>query len=629
MDRKTLIAVALCVVVLIAYPFILKLFGLDHYLKPAQPARVATVDTTRAGAIPTERGYAATGETTRTRPAGAAGAPGAGRGPILSALPLRPLRGELERSVRIETPLYHAEFSNRGARLISVELLHYASAHGASSHDGKAVRPHKGEPVPSGDRVVLGGGPAFGLDLGSGGTRMPLDDLVYAVEESLDAAGQVRRLTFTAVDSSGMTIRQTWRVRPDTYALDLEVEIARVPLHWRLSDYSLVARSWPLFNEANVTADAQGLHATSLVGTNLHREKTGGLKKGTKRFDGDAHWAAVQTRYFMGAVVALGAAAHATEARTTLRPLTPEQRALLPANAPAEQDMAVSALVVRLPGETSPINRFLVYFGPNEYFQVSKLGVQLERIVDLGWSWISPFSRVLLRLMVWLDGLVRNFGVAILVLATLVRVLLHPLNMMSLKSMRAMQRLQPEMVRLKEKYKNDAQALNTAVMGLYREHKVNPAGGCLPMLLQMPLFFALYSVLFNAIELRQAPFVAWIHDLSAPDKLFAVAGFPIRLLPILMAGSGFLTQKLTPTDPRQASTMYLMNAVMVVFFYSLPSGLVLYWTVMNLLTALQQWLALREDGTSPAAAAVEVGGPTPGGARTGGGQKVARKASRK
>ena len=170
--------------------------------------------------------------------------------------------------------------------------------------------------------------------------------------------------------------------------------------------------------------------------------------------------------------------------------------------------------------------------------------------------------------------------------------------------------------------------LNRELIKLYREHKVNPVGGCLPMLLQMPLFFALYSVLFNAIELRQAAFVAWIHDLSAPDKLFEIAGFPIRLLPVLMALSGLLTQKLTPTDPRQASTMYLMNAVMVVFFYNLPSGLVLYWTVMNLLTALQQWLALREDG-SPAAAAVEVEGPTPGARRAGGGQKVARRASRK
>jgi YidC/Oxa1 family membrane protein insertase len=605
MDRKTLIAVALCVLVLIAYPFILKMFGLDRYLKPARPAPVATVAPVDSARRPAPTPLTAPGVATGTpTPTSAAGT----TGPSLAALPLKPLKAELERSYRIETPLYHAEFSSRGARLLSVELLHYASAHGASSQDGKAVRPRRGEPVPLGDRVVLSGGPSFGLDLGSGASLIPLDDLVYSVAESLDAAGVTRGLTFTARDSSGLAIRQSWRVRPDSYALDLEVELRNVPLQWRLADYSLTSRSWPLFNEADLSADIRGLKATSLVGTNIHRENPGALRKGPKRFEGSAAWAAVQTRYFMGAVVATEATTHAAEARETLRPLTSEQRALLPPNAPAEQEVAVSTLVVGLPGETNPVNRFLVYFGPNDYFRVARLGVHLERIVDLGFSWISPFSKVLLRVMVWLHALIRNYGLAIVALATLVRLLLHPLNMMSIKSMRAMQRLQPEMQRLKDKYKNDAQGLNTAVMALYKENKVNPAGGCLPMLIQMPLFFALYSVLWNAIELRQAPFVAWIHDLSAPDKLFEVAGFPIRLLPLVMAGSGFLTQKLTPTDPRQASSMYLMNAVMVVFFYNLPSGLVLYWTVMNLLTALQQWLALREDGDSAVPVAAAAGG---------------------
>jgi YidC/Oxa1 family membrane protein insertase len=161
--------------------------------------------------------------------------------------------------------------------------------------------------------------------------------------------------------------------------------------------------------------------------------------------------------------------------------------------------------------------------------------------------------------------------------------------------MRSMQRLQPEMERIREKYKNKPEALNAAVMALYKENKVNPAGGCLPMLLQMPLFFALYAVLSSAIDLRQAPFFAWIHDLSAPDTLFTVAGVPIRLLPIIMAGTGFLQQRLTPTPSQQQTTMYLMNVFMLFVFYGLPSGLVFYWTVMNLYTSLQQWLAIRGD----------------------------------
>jgi len=129
------------------------------------------------------------------------------------------------------------------------------------------------------------------------------------------------------------------------------------------------------------------------------------------------------------------------------------------------------------------------------------------------------------------------------------------------------------------------------------------------MFVQMPLFFALYQVLFNAIELRRAPFVAWMQDLSAPDLAFTVGPFPVRLLPLLMAGSGLLQQAVTPTDPTQRPTMYMMNVVMLVFFYNLPSGLVLYWTVMNLLTALQQWMVLRQDGgpvIAPAAAAPAV-----------------------
>jgi YidC/Oxa1 family membrane protein insertase len=587
MDRKSLIAIALCIVVLIAYPFLLKLTGLDRHTRPPTPPPAA-VDTTRQAAAP---------EATAPPPAAPSGArvSSVAGGPQLAAGGVRAVAPALESVHRIETPLYRAEFTSRGARLVGVELKRYASAWGPGAKNGKAVRPRGEDEVPPGDRVRLAGGPSLALDLGSEATRVPLDDLVYTPAESLDASGAVRALTFTARDSAGMTVRQTWRVHPEDYTLDLEVELRDVPAAWRVTDYSITTRSWPNFTESDAHADAQSLRATSLVGSNLHRVPPGSLRKAPKRFEGSAVLASVQTRYFMGAVVATDATTRATVASAESRTLRPEERAHLGANAPPVQDVAINSLVAALPGETDPVDRYLVYFGPNDYFRLSKLGYGLDRIVDLGWSWIRPFSIALLRLMVWLFGLLPNYGVTIILLATLVRVLLHPLNMMSIRSMRAMQKLQPEMERIRAKYKNDPSAMNTAVMALYRENKVNPAGGCLPMLLQMPLFFALYSVLFNAIELRQQPFVGWIHDLSAPDKLFEVAGFPIRLLPVLMAGSGLLTQKLTPTDPRQATTMYLMNVVMVVFFYGLPSGLVLYWTVMNLLTALQQWLALRGD----------------------------------
>jgi YidC/Oxa1 family membrane protein insertase len=609
-DRRTLVAIALCIVFLLLYPQLLKWAGLSRYLERPHPAAVAPADSARRdslaraaarGALPADSQYAATAK------------PGA-VAPAISAAPLRLPHAAIERSVRIETPLYNAVFSTRGARLVSLELKHFATAP-ALARDPK-LRHHKGD-VPEGARVTLDGGPTFGLDLGSAENLRSLADVSFAERESLDAAGEVRAVTFTATDASGLAVRETYRVRPQDYALELEVEVGGAPLAARVSDYSLTLRSWPLVTEANQQADEHMLRATSLVGTNVHREPAASMRKGPRAFDGNAAWAAVQTRYFLAAVAIVNGSARGVLSSADVRTLDPVQIAELGPKAGAEQNVAVNSLIVGLPTADHPVHRFVLYFGPSQYFRLASLKLQLERAVDLGWNWILPFSRALLQLMNWLYALLRNYGLAILALATLVRVVLHPLNMSSMKSMRAMQKLQPEIERIRAKHKNDAQAMNTAIMALYKENKVNPAGGCLPMLLQMPLFLALYQVLFNASELRQAPFVAWMQDLSAPDLLFTVAGFPIRLLPVLMAGSGLLQQKLSPTDPRQQTSMYMMNVMMLVFFYSLPSGLVLYWTVMNLLTALQQWLILRQDGgvAMPAVAAPPSG---PGKARAAG-----------
>ena len=426
------------------------------------------------------------------------------------------------------------------------------------------------------------------------------------MSESLNAAGERMAITFTARDSAGAFVRQTYRVRPDTYAIDLEVELRGLSSS-QIPEYSLATRSWPLLTESDLSQDMRSLRATSLVGTNLHREHAGGLIKAPKIFDGNAAWAGVQTRYFFVCVAASEAAARGVVSHAERRPMTSAEQEQLGNVSGGQMEIASNALVVSVPSELKPVQRFVLYTGPSEVSSLRRLKLGLERSVDLGWSWVQPFSKAMLELLRWLYGLVRNYGVAIILLATLIRVLLHPLNMVSMKSMRAMQRLQPEIERLREKYKNDPQAMNTAIMGLYKEYKVNPAGGCFPMLLQIPVFFALYQVLFNAIELRQAPFFGWINDLSAPDLLAQVGPVSIRLLPVLMLGSGFLSQKLTPSDPRQLPTMYMMNVVMLVFFYNLPSGLVLYWTLMNLLTALQQWLLIRQDGgkaVAPAPTAV-------------------------
>jgi len=437
--------------------------------------------------------------------------------------------------------------------------------------------------------------------------------VVFTSSESTDAAGMVRALTFTHRDSSGLLVRQTWRVQPDNYALAYEVELRGIPAQWRLTEYTLTLRSWPLLSEGDPLSDARALRATSLVGTNIRRERAYGLLKGPRRLEGNVQWSVVQNRYFLNAVAIRRAIAHAVVASAQRRDLTPQELSALPPGTPASQQIAINALSLGVPGETQPVNEFVLYVGPCEYFRLAELKAGLERAVDLACAWLLPFSKALLWLLNRIYDGFRNYGVAIVVLATWVRLALHPLNVTSMRNMRAMQRLQPEIDRIRKKYKDDAQAMNTATMALYKEHKVNPAGGCLPLVIQMPMFIALYNVLFNAIELRQAPFVAWMHDLSAPDQLFSIGPFPVRLLPLLMAGSGFLQQLMTPTAPEQRPTMYMMNAVMLFFFYNLPSGLVLYWTVMNLLTALQQWLVMRQD--TPAGAPVPAAAAPAGAAR--------------
>ena len=584
MDRRTTIALAACLLVFALFTVLQARYAPKP--KPAPPVAGAPNATgTPNAAAP---GPAGTTPATATTPA-----------TIAPAAPATPQVAE--QKVVLETPLYRATFSNVGARLESFELKRYAAAWGESryaEHPGQ--RPKRGTEVPAGDRVRLAGSPSFAFDLGSGPAFHSLGAAAFAVAESTDAAGNAVGVTFTARDSSGTEVRETWHTRPDTYLLDLDVAVAGA--NTSIQEWSLTTRSWPLLSEANPDQEMRLVRSSGLLGKDLHRDGAQGLiGRDERRREGAAVWAGVQSHYFLGLVAPVGAQGRATISRGSAHQLTPDELMRLPRGVKNPQPIAEGTLVMGVP--SSGAQRFAVYFGPSDYFSIAKLSgagrpgsLQLEKAVDLGATWLLPFSYPLLQLLRLLESWVRNWGVAIFLLATLVRLVLHPLNMSSMKSMRAMQRLQPEMERLREKYKNKPEAMNTAIMALYKENKVNPAGGCLPMVLQMPLFFALYAVLSSAIDLRQAPFVAWIHDLSAPDHLFTVAGFSVHLLPIIMAGTGFLQQRFTPTPPgQQQSTMYLMNLFMLFVFYGLPSGLVFYWTVMNLYTSLQQWLAIRGD----------------------------------
>ncbi|GAU08652.1 membrane protein insertase YidC [Desulfoplanes formicivorans] len=234
------------------------------------------------------------------------------------------------------------------------------------------------------------------------------------------------------------------------------------------------------------------------------------------------------------------------------------------------------------------------YLGPKKNSAMASAPNELKRSIHYGW--FDIIAKPLIKGLNFLYTYVGNYGVAIIILTIIIKILFWPLSQKSYKSMEKMKKIQPLMAQVREKYKDDRDQMNKEVMRLYKAHKVNPAGGCLPMILQIPVFFALYQALLGAIELRHAPFIAhlpmtdlvWLADLSAKD--------PFYITPIIMGATMFLQQKMTPTagDPTQAKIMLFMPIVFTFIFLNFPSGLVIYWMVNNILSIAQQWMIARK-----------------------------------
>ncbi len=237
------------------------------------------------------------------------------------------------------------------------------------------------------------------------------------------------------------------------------------------------------------------------------------------------------------------------------------------------------------PGQQDSLAAYF-YTGPKDQKELANIAEGLNLTVDYGFLWW--LAQPLFSLLTFIQGYVSNWGLAIIILTIIVKTLLYPLSAASFRSMAKMRKLQPEMARLKDRFGDDKQQFSQAMMDLYKKEGANPLGGCFPMLLQMPVFLALYWSLMESVELRQAPFFLWIHDLSVMDPYF--------VLPILMGASMFATQLMQPEppDPVQAKVFKMMPIMFTFFFLWFPSGLVLYWLVNNLLSILQQWYVYRQ-----------------------------------
>jgi YidC/Oxa1 family membrane protein insertase len=239
-----------------------------------------------------------------------------------------------------------------------------------------------------------------------------------------------------------------------------------------------------------------------------------------------------------------------------------------------------------------------LYAGPQESLKLEKFATDFDLVKDYGW--LTIIAKPIFWLMTQIHMLLGNWGWTIIVLTILIKLAFFPLSAASYRSMAKMKLVTPKMTAIRERHKGDPQQMNAAMMELYKTEKINPLGGCLPIVVQIPVFIALYWVLLASVEMRHAPWLGWIHDLSAPDTLFGTVpgiDMPVGLLPIIMAVSMYVQTKLNPAppDPIQAKVMLFMPLVFSFMFFFFPSGLVLYWVVNNLLSIAQQWAITRQS----------------------------------
>jgi YidC/Oxa1 family membrane protein insertase len=344
--------------------------------------------------------------------------------------------------------------------------------------------------------------------------------------------------------------------------------------------------------ESNPQDDQQNFKASVLLGEELHRHRPKDFSNGdVKTYSGTLNWTSVNTKYFT----------------TALIPSEPMRGEVVMAGNKESHRITTHFRVPAQQRGGRMVSSVRVYMGPLDVDTLEPLGVGLERTIEMGWKFFRPVSVAVLWSMKAMHRVVPNYGWVIILISALTKVLFFRLTHKSFKSMKQMQELQPRLQAIKEKYKGDQQKISQETMRLYKESGVNPLGGCLPMLLQMPVFIALFNVLKFTIEVRGEPWVLWITDLSKPDVLatlpisLPLVGDALSLLPILMGASMLAQSKLggSPTGGTGASPMpagfnTLLPVVFTFMFYKMPSGLVLYWIVNTVLSVAQQWYIHRE-----------------------------------
>jgi YidC/Oxa1 family membrane protein insertase len=475
--------------------------------------------------------------------------------------------GRIPRSITVETPLYRTRLSERGGGFSSFILKKYREKVEKDSPLQELL------PQKNSIETVL---------LGFVGKSLPgLDDAIFTASQTsdtVDIQDAAQKISFAWNSEGGVVVEKTYTFSPDSYLIGLDVTIKNG------SDRSIQDKLFIALNGSS-PGDTRmyGFEGPSaLINENLEEIDIDDIAE-KNTYTGNLKWIALQDRYFMMSVIP-----DQIEDGASLRLFL-------------KGDDLLEAQYVGPNGDIRPGTQYTyqysLFFGPKSMEILNNMGHDLGKALNFGW--FTMLAKPCVWIMNKLYSVIPNYGIAIIILTIFIKIILWPLGSKSYKSMSEMKKIQPLMKEIREKYKNDKKKMNEEVMSLYRTYKINPLGGCLPMVVQLPVFFALYRMLYQSIELRHAPFFLWIDDLSAPDRLFSFnfsipfmePPYGIPVLTIIMGATMLLQQKMSPPmgDPTQAKMMMFMPLIFTVIFINFSSGLVLYWLVNNILSISQQY----------------------------------------
>lgn len=558
MDKKSLLAFAIIFIIILIMPSYFKLIN--------GPSDAPQNDRTPPEASPPvvqKHAPSETGPGTRTKP----------------GAPLN--QAKVQRVINVDTELYTAQISSiGGGTLKNIRLKNYSMFVDSDTALVQLINDPSSFPLLL--KYISINGDSATLD-----QNFTVENISgYSADQNNLTLENDNQVTITYAlknEKNDKVVEKSLTFYGNSYTIDVQTDLRKIQNEMATKHYDLVWDGGLKYTEPNRADEVRYSKAYAYSGGETDVLDVKNNRRDESRFTGKTDWTAIRTKYFAAAFITSGSCLGYRLLGTGV-PLDSK-------NFFKEFSMQVSLPVDRVVNTT-------LFIGPLEYTTIKALDVDLENIMSLG-KLLKPISKGVLWIFLRLRTILPNYGWVLIVFAFLIKIVLYPLTNKSMQSMKEMQNLQPKIEELRKKYQKDPQKLNTETMKLYKEHGVNPMGGCLPLLLQMPILIALFTVFRSTIELRHAPFIWWITDLSAPDTIFTlpfsipIYGQHVNVLPIIMALSTLIQQKLsgtTSSNPQQKIMTYMMPVMFFFMFNQFPSGLNLYYTLFNLLTIAQQKL---------------------------------------